>query len=131
MNITGMPLPECLLALMGPLSLFGKGVEPEDPKLMAWAPALAQKPSYKTHCVPLALHGDGVPALECKSLYVISGVSLLGNGTSLDVKMIHHTLLVAFEEQGPTQCGLGHRGHSVEVHPMGSGSVLQWCASKH
>jgi len=33
-----------------------KGVEPKDPKLMAWAPALAQKPIYKTHRIPLALH---------------------------------------------------------------------------
>ena len=32
--------------------LFGKGVGPEDPKLMAWALALAQTPSYRTHCIP-------------------------------------------------------------------------------
>ena len=37
MNIAGMPLPYGLLALMGLLSLFWTGVEPEDPKLMAWA----------------------------------------------------------------------------------------------
>ena len=54
---------------------------------MAWAPALAQKPSHKTHCIPLALHGDVVPVIKGKSLYVISGVSLLVIGTSIDLKM--------------------------------------------
>jgi hypothetical protein len=67
---------------------FWRGVEPEDPKLLAWAPVLAQKPNYRTHCIPLALHGDGVPVFKGKSLYVISAVSLLGIGTSIDVKMI-------------------------------------------
>ena len=67
---------------------FWRGVEPEDPKLLAWAPFLAQKLNYRTHCIPLALHGDGVPVFKGKSLYVISGLSLLGTGTSIDVKMI-------------------------------------------
>ena len=55
---------------------------------MAWAPALEQKPSYRTHCIPSALHGDGVLVLKGKSFYVISVVSLLGIGTSIDVKML-------------------------------------------
>jgi hypothetical protein len=98
---------------------------------MAWAPALAHKPSYNTHCMPLALHGDGVPLVKGKSLYVINAVSLLGIGTNIDVKM----LLTCYwshlkEKEGLAQFGFGHRGHSVEVHPMGSGCVLQWCASK-
>ena len=74
--------------LDGAIVTFFTGVEPSDPKLIAWAPALALKPSYKTHCIPLALHGDGVPVFKGKSLYVICGVSLLGIGTSIDVKMI-------------------------------------------
>ena len=61
-----------------------KGVEPKDPKLMAWAPALAQKPSDTTHCISLALRGDGVPVFKGKSLYVISVVSLLGIGTAME-----------------------------------------------
>ena len=56
-----------------------KGVEPNNPKLMAWAPALAQKHTYKTHCIPLALHGDGVPVFNRKRLYVINAVSLFGH----------------------------------------------------
>ena len=55
---------------------------------MAWALALAQKPTYTTYCTPLALQGDGVPVFKGKSLYVISFVSLLGIGTSIDVKML-------------------------------------------
>ena len=54
--------------LDGAIVTFWKGVEPADPKLMAWAPALAQKPSYNTHCNPLASHGDGVPVLSTKPL---------------------------------------------------------------
>jgi hypothetical protein len=42
------------VGLDGAIVNFWKGVEPEDPKLVAWAPALAQKPNYKTHCIPLA-----------------------------------------------------------------------------
>ena len=87
-----MPLPKGLLALMGPWSLVWAGVEPSAPRLTAWAPDLAMKPGYKTHykthCIPLALHGDGVPVFKGKSLYVISGVSLLGIGTSIDVKIL-------------------------------------------
>ena len=55
---------------------------------MAWASVLAQTPSYRTHCIPSALNGDGVPTIKGKSLYVISAVSLLGIGTNFDVQMI-------------------------------------------
>ena len=37
--------------LEGAFVTFREGVEPDDPKLMAWALALAQKPSYRTHCI--------------------------------------------------------------------------------
>ena len=57
---------------------------------MAWALALAQKHTYKTHCIPLALHGDGVPVTNGKSLYVIDAASLLGIGTNIDVKCSSH-----------------------------------------
>ena len=57
--------------------LFESGVEPEDTKLMAWALALAQKPSYRTHCMPLALHGDGVPVVrKPKKAFMPSVLSL-------------------------------------------------------
>ena len=52
-------------------------------------------------------------------------------GTSIDVKMLLTCYWSHLEKQGLAQFGFGRRGDSVEVHQMGCGSVLQWCASKH
>ena len=65
---------------------FWNTVKPQDPKFVAWQGALQQRPEYKTKCIPLALHGDGVPVFKGKSMYIVSANSLLGTGCSMDQK---------------------------------------------
>ena len=59
---------------------FWNTVKPQDPKFVAWQGALQQRPEYKTKCIPLALHGDGVPVFKGKSMYIVGANSLLGTG---------------------------------------------------
>ena len=92
MNITGMPVfvARRFDGLAGAIVtfFFWKGVEPEDPS--SWHGHLLwhRNQVFRTHCIPLPLHGDGVPVVKGKSLYVISVVSFLSIGTSIYVKML-------------------------------------------
>ena len=72
----------------GAIAGFWSQVKATDPKWLAWQHALEVKPAFRSHCVPLALHGDGVPVFKGKSLYIVSGASLLASGPSIDQKLL-------------------------------------------
>lgn len=73
----------------GALEKFWDSLQCDDPRLHAYRTKLAQNPDHRRTCVPLALHGDGVPVFRGgKSLYVVSATSLLASGGSVDQKFI-------------------------------------------
>lgn len=59
-----------------------------DPRWKLWGPILQKRANWKDRCVPLALHGDGVPVFKGKSMNVLSANSLLGRGSTLDIKVM-------------------------------------------
>ena len=63
---------------------FWQQVNPQDPRLLAEGghPVLARE-DYKSKCVPLWLHGDGVEYSESDSLMVFSFGSILPSTTSM------------------------------------------------
>ena len=69
----------------GAVSEFWNNVREDDPKWEAWQGDLALR-DYKNKCIPLALHGDGVPVFKGKSLHIVSVNSLLATGSSMDQK---------------------------------------------
>jgi len=73
----------------GDLGKFWDTVRGDDPRLHAYQSRLAMKPDYKTKCVPLALHGDGVPVFKGgKSMYIVSATSLMASGSNVDQKLL-------------------------------------------
>ena len=65
---------------------FWDSLQQEDPKWQAWKGALSDR--ELAFAVPFALHGDGVPVFKGKSLEVTSANSLLGKGSTLDLKLL-------------------------------------------
>ena len=45
----------------GALEGFGQNVRGADPRWLQWVPHLSARDDYLQHCIPIALHGDGVP----------------------------------------------------------------------
>ena len=73
------------------------------PKWFAWSRLSSLGPM--SHCTPYALHGDAVPVLKGKSLYVVTGCSLLGSGTSIDVKMLRACYWSHMKNKSPENLG--------------------------
>ena len=53
---------------------FGSGVPHDDPRLIQ---LVQDHPDYKNKCVPIIIHGDGVPCTNNHSIDVISFESIL------------------------------------------------------
>jgi hypothetical protein len=63
------------------LSSFWKSVHPGDPRRSS----LFTKANFLTRCVPIGLHGDGVPCTKRDTLDVCSVFGLLGLGSTIDI----------------------------------------------
>ena len=73
-----------------------QGVNASDPRLKSHA----RRADASRHCIPYALHGDGVPCTKKDSLDVMSIHSLLGSGTSLDMKCMLHAFMKNVKWEG-------------------------------
>ena len=76
-----------------------------DPRWKLWGPILQKRANWKDLCIPLALRGDGVPVFKGKSMNVLSANSLLGRGSTLDIKVM-------------TCCYWSHLRHKSETADM-------------
>ena len=83
----------------GAIGDFWTEVSITDPKWFAWPRLLSLRPMRRPHCTPYALHGDAVPVFKGKSLYVVSACSILGSGTSIDVKNVEDVSLEPHEKK--------------------------------
>jgi hypothetical protein len=63
------------------LSAFWNSVHPGDPRRCS----LFNKANFATRCVPLGLHGDGVPCTKRDTLDVCSVFGILGLGSTIDL----------------------------------------------
>ena len=77
---------QCIIGGEDAIERFWAAVQPEDPKWQHWRGTLADRELLLA--VPFALHGDGVPVFKGKSLEVMSANSLLGRGSTLDLKLL-------------------------------------------
>ena len=85
----------------GAVEAFWNNISPQDPRWATWHPFLQKRAGYKQKCLPLALHGDGVPVFRKKSLNVVSVNSLLGTGSSLDTKLLLASYWDALRNRSP------------------------------
>ena len=72
----------------GALEEFWSQVKEQDPVFQSWKPHLDKRRNWQQHCLPFALHGDGVPVFRDRSLNVWSANFLLGVGNSVDTKFL-------------------------------------------
>ena len=79
---------------------FWSSVRPDDPRL-ANGPG-PRRADHNTKCVPMSLHGDGVPCTKAESVDVISIASLLGLGTSLDLKCMLNAFVKHCQLEAPS-----------------------------
>ena len=92
---------QCIAGEDSVIEEFWASVSPDDPKWNAWQDALGDKELL--HAVPFALHGDGVPVFKGKSLEVTSANSLLGRGSTLDLKLLMGCYWHQCRSKGPGQ----------------------------
>ena len=73
------------------------------PQWFAWSRLSSLRPV--SHCIPYDLHGYVVPVLKGTSLYVVTGCSLLGSGTSIEVNMLRTCYWTHMKYKGPDDLG--------------------------
>ena len=99
------------------LGRFWNTVHPNDPRRSP----LFRRLHFATHCIPIGLHGDGVPCTKRNSLDVTSLFGILGTGLAMDMIMyicgyFRTTLVDMYEEfpGGTTKSAV----YRVIVHSM-------------
>ena len=75
---------------------------------------LLERPDHQTHCVPLALHGDGVPLTGigkawCQTITNFSIYSLLGEGNTADLLIFIYALFDKMKKVGRDSSATAHR----------------------
>ena len=82
---------QCVSGPEGAVPAFWAGGRPHDPRWSGWSRFLQGRDL--DHCIPLALHGDGVPVFKIgggKSVEVLSACSLVSRGSDIEIKFLMH-----------------------------------------